>query len=651
MRKNVFYFIIIFVLMFSTLLACSNEKDKGGEEPTYSLEELEEYIVTAIKAYKIDDSTYGLKVASDVALPQDAQVDGTSISWASANPDYIDNTGAIKKRDTSAKEINFECNLGYKDKAKKVNFKFKLASLSFDDAKLELENSIPEYITSNVELKDNIGGIDIAWSSSNEEVLTSAGVFNKPNDDVDIIITYILSDSNKQVEGSINSLAIGKSEAELFEECKTWIRTDGFSELYLDKDVNLPKKYKGTVDLTWTTTNASIIEESGKIHQTYYDRYAYLTCRMEVSDKSYEARMQVKVLALSTDGVSEKDLVEAFVKDIAVEKVSQRFFPLYSNINQSYGFIHFYSKASSNITEYIAPVSDQNRPGTIKPSTEYITVHDTANNAAGANASAHANYVSQGGGGTSWHYTVDEKGVYHQIPDNEVAYHAGDGTRFFTLMDTGIKATVRMPQVYMKNGNFYILGQDTKIRPYADKEATTFVDTDYTTDDMGKLGVIVEIGENGNYFIGRTYFNTTYNYVSNYGGNRNSIGIETCVNSGSDYNHTYRNVAKLCAELCIQNNLSVDRVKGHHFFSGKPCPNSILTADYWADFLTLVSAEKFAKEKLNNLTFVWRPVSSNITKDGYISSSVKKGDILEYKVQVENNGEKVYIATFKTIVE
>ena len=27
---------------------------------------------------------------------------------------------------------------------------------------------------------------------------------------------------------------------------------------------------------------------------------------------------------------------------------------------------------------------------------------------------------------TSWHYTVDDKEIYHHIPDDEVAWHAGD---------------------------------------------------------------------------------------------------------------------------------------------------------------------------------------------------------------------------------
>lgn len=39
----------------------------------------------------------------------------------------------------------------------------------------------------------------------------------------------------------------------------------------------------------------------------------------------------------------------------------------------------------------------------------------------------HAEYVQNGGGGTSWHYSAGDTGIYHQIPDNERAYHAGDG--------------------------------------------------------------------------------------------------------------------------------------------------------------------------------------------------------------------------------
>lgn len=45
----------------------------------------------------------------------------------------------------------------------------------------------------------------------------------------------------------------------------------------------------------------------------------------------------------------------------------------------------------------------------------------------GPNAQRHSAFLLSGGEGeTSWHYTVDDHEIYHHIPDNEVAWHAGD---------------------------------------------------------------------------------------------------------------------------------------------------------------------------------------------------------------------------------
>ena len=41
----------------------------------------------------------------------------------------------------------------------------------------------------------------------------------------------------------------------------------------------------------------------------------------------------------------------------------------------------------------------------------------------------------------------------------------------------------------------------------------------------------------------------------------------------------------------LQNNLTINEVKGHHFFSGKPCPQVILWNDSWDHFIELVKAE------------------------------------------------------------
>lgn len=59
----------------------------------------------------------------------------------------------------------------------------------------------------------------------------------------------------------------------------------------------------------------------------------------------------------------------------------------------------------------------------------YITIHNTANTSAGADAKAHGTYLRGAGKDkyVSWHYAVDETRAVACIPENEVAWHAGDG--------------------------------------------------------------------------------------------------------------------------------------------------------------------------------------------------------------------------------
>ena len=70
-----------------------------------------------------------------------------------------------------------------------------------------------------------------------------------------------------------------------------------------------------------------------------------------------------------------------------------------------------------------------NRPGGSNPDT-YITIHETGNFARGADAAAHAAYLRGSAAQAalvSWHYTVDDHSIYQHLPDNERAFHAGDG--------------------------------------------------------------------------------------------------------------------------------------------------------------------------------------------------------------------------------
>jgi len=77
------------------------------------------------------------------------------------------------------------------------------------------------------------------------------------------------------------------------------------------------------------------------------------------------------------------------------------------------------------IQDYI-PKGKRNRPG-IAMKAEYITIHDTANTARGADAKSHAKFLKNTSSSVSWHFTVDDKVIVQHLPVNEVGWHAGDG--------------------------------------------------------------------------------------------------------------------------------------------------------------------------------------------------------------------------------
>jgi len=102
------------------------------------------------------------------------------------------------------------------------------------------------------------------------------------------------------------------------------------------------------------------------------------------------------------------------------------------------------------IHKRIMPVREDKRTGiAMKP--QYITIHNTGNSGAGANAAAHANIqINDSRTWISWHYTVDNKEIYQSMPINEVAYHAGDGTNI------GNAATIAIEICENSDGNYAI---------------------------------------------------------------------------------------------------------------------------------------------------------------------------------------------------
>ena len=81
------------------------------------------------------------------------------------------------------------------------------------------------------------------------------------------------------------------------------------------------------------------------------------------------------------------------------------------------------------IITMFAPLSSKCRPGRKRTDFVGVTIHNTGNGSKGAGAKSHGKYLQGGGKNTaaSWHYAVDENCSVQSIPEEEVAWHAGDG--------------------------------------------------------------------------------------------------------------------------------------------------------------------------------------------------------------------------------
>ena len=291
------------------------------------------------------------------------------------------------------------------------------------------------------------------------------------------------------------------------------------------------------------------------------------------------------------------------------------------------------------ITENIAPLGNGVRPGTITKK-EYICVHDTGDvdfTAKDWSDTVYNNYNPLTGKtyGASYQYVIDAKDCYHNIPDNERSYHAGDGNRSYEEIASGVYGTDKYPVITITEDGYYAINgeKSTIVAPTGSKGEIL------KTSDINDYGIRTVIRD-GQYYLGKTWYSETYRKIGNYGGNNNSIGIESCITEGDDIYYTWQRLAKLVAKLMDENDLTIDDVVTHHYFSGKNCPQTMREAGFYMHFKKLVEIEytilQFVKQgyklsfESNNTEFV--------NNSGRVIKTTPVAKTVSYTITVEKDG-------------
>lgn len=632
------------LLMLLLLLSLSGCKDKAPDEepvdPT-SLEEVEAWV----EGLYTDELIIDNDALGD--LPTKYQDTDVTITWESSHPNRISNTGAIVGRDT--KKIT-DVTLTYtitneEEKTCTGNLVFKLYPRTFDYMKSQFEGQFPSRLQEDMSdyLETDFNDFfTITWSSSNEEVFTNNGEYIKPLADTPVVISYrIEADETHYIEESFEMLVLGATDEEKLDIVTNWLQNDIIPDLNISSDITLPTTHpdQGT-EITWSSSNERVIGLDGKVTQYVFDRYIDVRASIKSGEMVKVLTFWFKVNALDTTNMSEAQILENFLSAIAEDQLKRVVFDEYTNISQTFNSLFFYDNVWEERIEYLIPLGAANRTGKKLQSVEFIICHDTANNTTGAYG--HAGYVTgTAAGSTSWHYSCGSDGIYHHIPNDEVAHHAGDGTKYgYKLLDSGVKATVERPHLTIDDEGYYCFnGVRSNLKKPSDSPKNA---------PMVDSGLYYEVGSNGNYWLNDNWWSDDYGYIGNRGGNLNSIGIESMVNAGSDYMMTYRIFADLVAHLLVENDLDVLRVMQHNNISGKDCPAAIRDQGYWQHFRDLVSLEKFGMTHFEGLTFEWKSATDVLSDTGYIKKNIGNTTEVKYSVVVKRNDDVVISKEYST---
>ena len=239
---------------------------------------------------------------------------------------------------------------------------------------------------------------------------------------------------------------------------------------------------------------------------------------------------------------------------------------------------YLFQNINVNLSKML-PISSGIRPGVLKPAhpagvTPYnsdyvywVVVHETANTNPGAGALSHANYLwnaAQAGTvlNVSWHYTMDARVTYQHVPENEIAYHAGDGS---SLPGTSL-----------------------------------------------------------------TYLG---------GGNRNGIGIEMSVAQDEDMYLTFQRTAKLAADMLFRYNLPREHIKFHKDFSGKICPQGMLTGGMVPTFQAMADAEFAVRHAQGERTILFESNNPEyVDQTGRVIKMPDRATTVSYTITVTDGG-------------
>ena len=402
-------------------------------------------------------------------------------------------------------------------------------------------------------------------------------------------------------------------------------------------------------EVTWKILprNKAFINEENVLTFTEGGTYEITATSVENGDVQCKIKVEVK------DYRNPYRFMESLqVREVSAKPVTS-FQSTHNTETFVLGSVVYYLFEELKVNEKFIPEGKAHRPGKVSGSgipfeLKYVTVHDVGFTGS-AEVTANNNI---NGGNASWHYSIGNDGVFQGIPLDEIGWHAGDGTSVaLKFTDTGIKApagddTPAVVTINQTTGVFEMNGQQTTIVAPLSEWGTIVKNS-----ELPYTGINNYVDETtGTYWISNTHWDSTYNTLGNYGGNLNSIGIETSVLEGSNLYYTWELTAKTIAQKILKpKGLKPRDVKQHNTFSGKDCPMTMRHANMWEEFMKHVEGEYYAAmyyPAVYGWTFTFSSDSEYLKANGMIDHLPDSETEVSYSITMSNGEDFTHTFTY-----
>ena len=137
--------------------------------------------------------------------------------------------------------------------------------------------------------------------------------------------------------------------------------------------------------------------------------------------------------------------------------------------------------------------------------------------------------------------------------------------------------------IVVHNTDNFAAGADARAHARAQYNGNLSTSVHYYTDDRDTVYQAAGHGR-GCWHVGVNYGGRLFGTVNN----RNSIGVEMCVQAGYDFQKAFANTVEFIRQLMAETGIPLERVVQHYDVCAKNCPSQVRAKEMWEELKRLI---------------------------------------------------------------